>query len=282
MSQFPFNPATGETVFTTFGRFGCVQGDFIPICEAIDDSNIAADCSCNFHCCICGGWCASDGRCVLCGNVCTHNCFKDCDCGCGCDCCGHHHGRHKGCNALGTLCVRKVSAVDRTPLANATYQLQNAAGAPLRTGVTNAQGELCFTNVTLGTYSLVETVPPQGYQPNPLATTVSLTEEEPQLFLELTDLPITGTVTAAALSAACNMPISGVTLALSDCNTNQVAVGTTDASGLVTFMNIPLGSYMVSATTPPPGFGPAAPQMVTVSATMPNPAAVLTFPPIIV
>ncbi len=274
MSQFPFNPATGETVFSNFGGCGCNRGTYIPIAAAIDDTNIAPNCSCNNRCCICGGWCGTDGKCVLCERVCTQNCFRDCGCGCGCGC-------GMG-NQTGIICLRKINANNRSQaLADAVFELRNTAGAVLTSGTTNDNGELCFPNLALGTYMLMETVTPSGFQPNPNPITVTLTQCEQRVFLEITNLPQAGTVTATAVNALVpTTTLAGVSIALQDAAMNVISTGITNGAGVVSFSNVPFGAYRLVALSAPPGYTlPTTPVTTTVSNQTPNPAVVLPFMP---
>ncbi|EUJ23848.1 SpaA isopeptide-forming pilin-related protein, partial [Listeria cornellensis] len=64
----------------------------------------------------------------------------------------------------GSVQLRKVDATDANKtLAGATYDLRNAAGTPMKTVTTAANGTLTINDLALGKYSLVEVTAPSGY-----------------------------------------------------------------------------------------------------------------------
>ncbi|EUJ24373.1 cell wall surface anchor family protein [Listeria cornellensis FSL F6-0969] len=64
----------------------------------------------------------------------------------------------------GSVQLRKVDAADANKtLAGATYDLRNAAGTPMKTVTTAANGTLTINDLALGKYSLVEVTAPSGY-----------------------------------------------------------------------------------------------------------------------
>jgi hypothetical protein len=197
--------------------------------EFIDDDNISRNCGCDFRCCICGGWCASNGICTRCENVCIDRC-EDCDrrcdrCGrrgyrsdCG-DRCGRRgyrgdcgcRGRRgdlavdcvvegdwdrlgecdRGRRRAGTISIRKLDALNRTlPLAGAGFELQDRDGMVVANGYTNEEGRLHFRFLPEGTYFLRETAAPVGYVLDTASVPVILTPRERHANLEVTNTPI--------------------------------------------------------------------------------------------
>ncbi|KGL39271.1 hypothetical protein BMT55_09605 [Listeria newyorkensis] len=64
----------------------------------------------------------------------------------------------------GSVQLRKVDATaTNKTLAGATYHLLNAAGTPIKTVTTEANGTLTINDLALGKYSLVEMTAPSGY-----------------------------------------------------------------------------------------------------------------------
>ncbi|WAO22654.2 isopeptide-forming domain-containing fimbrial protein [Paenilisteria newyorkensis] len=64
----------------------------------------------------------------------------------------------------GSIQLRKVdAAATNKTLAGATYHLLNAAGTPIKTVTTVANGTLTINDLALGKYSLVEVTAPSGY-----------------------------------------------------------------------------------------------------------------------
>jgi len=173
-----------------------------------------------------------------------------------------------------------VDVNDRTPLACAEFQLQDANCMPCAMGCTDANGNLCFSGLRNGTYYLCEVCPPPGYQLNQDVTSITLTPFENQVFLEITDTPIApaaGSVTVIARAANGGMPFPGLRISLANAGTGIVNTAITDATGTARFTGVAFGTYAVSALDTPQGYAPPGPIQVTVSADSPHPVIAIDF-----
>jgi len=76
----------------------------------------------------------------------------------------------------GSLQVIKVDAATKHRLAGATFDLRDAAGNLVASGVTAENGQVMFNNLTYGTYQVVETTAPAGYDLNTKPQLVTIGE----------------------------------------------------------------------------------------------------------
>ncbi|HEX2222548.1 MAG TPA: SpaA isopeptide-forming pilin-related protein, partial [Candidatus Limnocylindria bacterium] len=92
----------------------------------------------------------------------------------------------------------------------------------------------------------------------------------------------TGTVTVEKFDAETLMPLADACFVLITEETGEPQGGEvcTDATGTAVFQGVAEGDYVLVETTPPPGYAPAEPQPVSVTAAEPNPTVeVPNFPP---
>ncbi len=114
----------------------------------------------------------------------------------------------------------------------------SGSGATISVGITS-------TNMNPGVYTGTITIAASGtgnatVQGSPQTVTVTLT---------ITGYTISGTVMACADSQCSSSgPLPGATLTLTTSNGTQIAATTADGSGNYTFLNVPLGSYTLTAT----------------------------------
>lgn len=73
--------------------------------------------------------------------------------------------------------ILKVDATTKTPLAGATFVIKNAEGVVLDTQTSDDNGKLSFDRLATGTYTVTETVAPDGYQLLKDAVTVTITKD---------------------------------------------------------------------------------------------------------
>ena len=89
---------------------------------------------------------------------------------------------------LATVTIKKINP-DNEPLINADFALLDSLGQEAFTGTTDSTGTLVFSNVPIGTYTLHEVNPPEGYEAaEDVNVTVSSNEQD--LEFTVTDEPI--------------------------------------------------------------------------------------------
>ena len=141
----------------------------------------------------------------------------------------------------GQLTITKVDRVTGAKLAGATFELKDAAGNVV-TGTTDANGQLVFDNLSLGTYTLVETSAPAGYQLSVRSQDIVISAEAANQTQTVADDAIKGQLTITKIDSVTGTKLVGASFDLKDAVGNLVATGTTDANGELIFKDLALGT----------------------------------------
>lgn len=95
-------------------------------------------------------------------------------------------GNEEGYN--GSVELDKYAANTNQPLSGAVFNLENANGDVIKSGLTtNNDGQIIIANLADGTYQLVETKAPSGYQLNSTPIKFTINDATNQLHLAITD-----------------------------------------------------------------------------------------------
>lgn len=145
--------------------------------------------------------------------------------------------------------------VDQKPLSGAVYALIDADGTIVSELTSDEQGQVLFTNVAPGDYTVLELIAPEGYIRNttPLAVTVTKAfagsiqtidlgdqiNEQGQILISKTDTQGEG--------------LAGAVFVLTDEDGNEVSARS-DKDGSVRFMNLAPGQYTLVETKAPAGY----------------------------
>ncbi len=159
-------------------------------------------------------------------------------------------------------------------LAGAEFEVRNANGVVVGRITTDANGVATLGNLPFGTYQLIETKAPEGYELDTTPRYVTVSKTDPNGKVSITVLN-KKKVTTGALEVI-KQDEAGKRLAGAEFevrNANGVVVGriTTDANGVATLGNLPFGTYQLIETKAPEGYElDTTPRYVTVSKTDPN------------
>ncbi|MGI6175714.1 MAG: SpaA isopeptide-forming pilin-related protein [Christensenellales bacterium] len=145
------------------------------------------------------------------------------------------------------------------PVAGATYRLLNFNKEPVRRGenyidaVTNDEGIAEFANLAEWIFYVVEVSPPDGYLLNP--EHVGGERLSTDLTFETSDAPALGVLSFAKESTE-GTPLTGGEFTLTGTDYKDDPIERTAASenGVVTFTDLPLGSYTVQESIAPQGY----------------------------
>ena len=160
------------------------------------------------------------------------------------------------------LVVKKVDATNPTKgLAGARFHVESTNGSFSRDIVTGADGTYTVSPLDAGTYTVTETVAPNGYEidnagpeyvvlPNNGSSTVTIT---------FTDTP-TVTATGKIRKVDADDPargLAGAVIKITGVDNNFTGTYTTGAGGALTDVpwdTMPIGSYVAEEVTPPNGY----------------------------
>lgn len=161
---------------------------------------------------------------------------------------------------LASFTAIKVNIENGVPLAGAVYTLF-MNGAEIGSTVSNAEGHVTFANLSPGTYELVETTPPPGFQTDTDSLTVVVAQDgsvtingQPAGGFILGDIPLSE-FAFQKLDASTGLPLAGATFTLTQ-NGTVIATATSGTDGLVNFGILAAGAYQLTETIAPPGFQP--------------------------
>lgn len=169
--------------------------------------------------------------------------------------------------ALGTVSFDKTGA-GGVPLSGGTFTLtgKDYKNDDVSMTATAVNGVVTFTGVPLGRtgepYIITETASPDGHTTNPatLTATVEYDSEKTGVTVNVTpntlvNTPLPGTVSFSKTGVG-DTPLTGgaFTLTGTDYTGSVVSMTSSAVSGIVTFADVPIGSYTIAETDPPEGY----------------------------
>ncbi len=166
--------------------------------------------------------------------------------------------------AQGQIKIVKLDGGTNQPIEGVIFDVKNESGTTVETLTTNADGKAATKALPLGTYTVHEVSPAEGYIPNPNVYTLELVYEDmhtPIVDVEATieNEPIRGRIRIIKLSLVGAEPIEGATFELYDSdgnlavdlNGNPIGTLTSDSNGQVVTPPLRYGTYMVRETNAP-------------------------------
>lgn len=175
---------------------------------------------------------------------------------------------------IGSIRLHKVSnATPAVALPGAGFRLYNAADEFLAEGTTNATGDLLFSNLPLGMYTIREVTAPAGFAliSDPIIVTREQMFKAPAFSYVHNVVnapkppdPILGSISIQKLdSTGANLP--GVGFHISQMGVFDQTVYT-GANGRIIVNDLPAGTYTISEVVPPPNINPAPNKSCTITA----------------
>ena len=193
-----------------------------------------------------------------------------------------------------TLVVQKFDAHTHTPVSGGTFVLHenDAQGATVGTCTITAPDTSCaLSDVGLGTYVWVETVPPSGYNlpANPVSkpVVVTPTSSGTTITSSFSDPQRRSQIRITKVDATSGARLQGATFALwsdggdglfggSPSDDTKVSLDQmTGAQGTTSFTNLPFGRYFVQEVAPPFGYQLSDPSVQEVVITSANAGSTL-------
>lgn len=156
-------------------------------------------------------------------------------------------------NTMIKIEVKKVDANTGATLAGATLEVRNANNEIVASGKTNSKGILTIEKLPAGSYTLIETAPPAGYQIN--TQVLKFTVDEYGVVTGDTVMKDSPTVvTIYKKDAADNKVLAGAKITIKDSNGKVVATGTTNDKGIFSVSNLAPGVYVFYEDEAPEGY----------------------------
>lgn len=154
---------------------------------------------------------------------------------------------------FGEFSIAKIDAKTKQPIKNVTFRLRNTDSSYDRTVTTGDNGIAQFQNLDLGTYFYSETAAPEGYiiDRTEREITISSAGESKTITVENTG---TGSLELQKVDSNSKQPISGVKFRLRNADKSYDVTYVTEANGIVTFENLPYGTYFYSEIEAPEGY----------------------------
>jgi uncharacterized surface anchored protein len=174
---------------------------------------------------------------------------------------------------LGSLLIRKLDSVGKTPLAGAEFLITGADGAGVGGAgglfTTNADGLIEIANLARGGYIIRETKAPAGYQLENQAQTVQV-DYGALRALTVENKPLSG-IQILKTDEETGAPLLGAAFTVQRPNGERVGEDggsyTTDAAGQAIVSGLSEGAYIVTETKAPDGYVlSGAPQTIEVQA----------------
>jgi uncharacterized repeat protein (TIGR01451 family) len=162
-----------------------------------------------------------------------------------------------GSGETGSMRVYKVDSEDNEKvLSGCTFELIDRYGNVIQRATTDASGSVLFEWLRFDVdYTVVETVPPEGYLYDSVPYTFRIASADVIKDFEYTfsDEQIVGGIRVYKRDLSLN-PVSGAVFTLYNEQDEVVAQQTSDTNGEVLFENVPYGDYTIRETTPPQGY----------------------------
>lgn len=144
----------------------------------------------------------------------------------------------------GHLKINKTDDATSQPIQGVTFELIDSKGKVVKTGTTDANGELIFNDLRIGIYTLKETAAHKNYILNTTIFDVEI-ENDKTTIKNIENEHKKGHIQINKIDAETKQGISGVTFGLYKTDGTQVDTATTNADGIANFKNIRIGNYIL-------------------------------------
>ena len=156
--------------------------------------------------------------------------------------------------ARGGITVTKTDSQSGNALKGVHFKLFDAANNLSAEGDTDENGKLALNGLPLGSYTLKETAAIDGYAVDETPISVEITENGQMLEISVKNTPFSGSLEIMKKAAHEDIMLMGAGYRLYDSKGEQIKEGYTDASGKLTFTDLPSGTYKYKEFKAPKGF----------------------------
>lgn len=156
--------------------------------------------------------------------------------------------------ARGGITVTKTDSQSGNALKGVHFKLFDAANNLAAEGDTDENGKLVLNGLPLGNYTLKETAAIDGYAVDETPIPVEITENGQMLEISVKNTPFSGSLEIMKKAAHEDIMLMGAGYRLYNSSGEQIKEGYTDASGKLTFTDLPSGTYKYKEFKAPKGF----------------------------
>lgn len=170
--------------------------------------------------------------------------------------------------ALGIIKIRKIDSINANPIKGAVFEVRNAENTVVDTLTTDDNGRATTIQLPLGNYTVKETTPAIGYNPNDMTYPVTLAYKDMETPVVTVQMPtilnrtIQGRIRIIKLAKGSALPIMGATFEILDSDRapavdiygTPVGELVSDAYGIALTPLLRYGDYIVRETSSPAGY----------------------------
>ncbi len=156
--------------------------------------------------------------------------------------------------ARGGITVTKTDSQSGNALKGVHFKLFDAANNLAAEGDTDENGKLVLNGLPLGNYTLKESATIDGYAVDETPIPVEITENGQMLEISVKNTPLSGSLEVMKKAAHEDIMLMGAGYRLYSSSGEQIKEAYTDASGKLTFDDLPSGTYKYKEFKAPKGF----------------------------
>lgn len=151
-------------------------------------------------------------------------------------------------DGFGKIRIDKTDASTGAPIAGAKFDVVNGNGTKILANVSTGTYDM-----PTGTYSVIETSPPMGYNLDSSPHEVEISADTVAI-VEIANARNTGTLQVVKTDASNGMPMEGIEFELKNAEGNVIGTQTTNEQGKASFFGLEWGNYNVHEKNVPDGY----------------------------